>query len=166
MLDLKNRIRYSLLILCACVVACLVLGVIFTNIQPEGPSELLVLGPLGANPLGFVLGLSGADSVLAQLQVNHLNHVLSHPHDKNVLHRQAGILGQIKSDRIDSGSHKKDVILDELSPSRTQKLSLSSSKDESRDADDLDHSAILWRHHKPDSNAFDDVKVTPCILLP
>ncbi len=130
--------------------ACSVFILVFlsaTWTDSSKTSELLVLGPLGPN-FGFVLGLSGADAVLAQLHYDHLNH-------KRIHHHVASAVAQLSGRKADA-QERANL---RWRQGRLQELSSDSEAASDLDADDPKFSNRIWKHQEPENNTFADLEV-------
>jgi hypothetical protein len=132
-----------------------VMVVIYLTSEIAAPNELLVLGPLGATNFGFVLGLNGPNSVLAQLQYNHLNRELEAA--KHVefqqKHRAKARQSSIQESTPAVFRSTKRTAREALG--RMQQLSSKSDLD----PDDPKYSNRVWRHQEPENNTFADLEV-------
>jgi hypothetical protein len=135
-----------------CIASIIAVAYLTSDISAK--NELLVLGPLGASNLGFVLGLDGPDSVLAQLQYNHFNRELedSKRVDFHQKHRAKDRQNRIQesSQALSRGTKRTEPVL-----GRMQELSSQSDLD----ADDPKYSSRVWRHQEPENNTFADLEV-------
>lgn len=132
-----------------CVV-CSLSTLIFISvnwINSSTTSSLLAVGPLGPN-FGFVLGLSGANAVLAQLRYAHLTHVRTRHHAKS----QSLPL-------LDRKAYRRENVGVRSRQGRLQQLSSGSESESDLDADDPRFSNRIWKHQEPENNTFADLQV-------
>ena len=140
------------------IITCTICILTFLSVTPkdDSPDSLLVLGPLGLDNFGFVLGLSGADSVLAQLRYTHMEHIHRRPRRPPHTTSQPGELTLVKR------FARPKRTIDQFQ-GRMQELS--SQGDDELDADDPRYSNRVWKHQEPENNTFADLEVGFCSLL-
>jgi hypothetical protein len=129
-------------------------AVLFLTSDIAAPNELLVLGPLGASNFGFVLGLNGPDSVLAQLQYHHLNRELA---DSKRVEFYQNHRAKDRQNRIQESDPVVSRSTKQKAPELGRMQELSSKSD--LDADDPKYSSRVWRHQEPENNTFADLEV-------
>ena len=131
-----------------------IMAAVYLTSDIAARNELLVLGPLGASNLGFVLGLRGPDSVLAQLQYNHLNRELEDSKRAEFHHKYRA---KGRQHTIRESNSVVAQARNRAAPQLGRMQQLSSKSD--LDPDDPLYSNRVWRHQEPENNTFADLEV-------